>query len=77
MSIQQTDLKLISLFFQARQYGFYDCPSDYEVLSKSADGVIKAIRHLNLPWEGWMWHPEREEEYSTEDVERLQKLVEG
>ena len=59
------------------QYGFYDCPSDYEVLSKSADGVIKAIRHLNLPWEGWMWHPEREEEYSTEDVERLQKLVEG
>ena len=58
-------------------YGFYDWPSDYEVLSKSADGVIKAIRHLNLPWEGWMWHPEREEEYSTEDVERLQKLVEG
>ena len=59
------------------QYGFYDCPSDYEVLSRSADGVIKAIRHLNLPWEGWMWHPEREEEYSTEDVERLQKLVGG
>lgn len=59
------------------QYGFYDCPSDYDVLSKSADGVIKAIRHLSLPWEGWMWHPEREEEFSTEDVERLQKLVEG
>lgn len=37
------------------------CPPDYEVLAKSNfDGEIEAIRHNQLPWLGWMWHPERE-----------------
>ena len=42
--------------------------------SCSGDGEIEAIRHLSLPWEGWMWHPERERVYSQDDVSRFLKL---
>lgn len=57
------------------EFSIDECPPGYEVLARSKDGVIKAISHLKLPWEGWMWHPEREDEYSIDDVERLRKLV--
>jgi putative glutamine amidotransferase len=30
-----------------------------EIWARAADGVIKAIRHRDLPWVGIMWHPER------------------
>lgn len=50
-------------------------PSDYSVLVRSEDGEIEAIRHKNLPWEGWMWHPEREETFDSRDLERLKKLI--
>ncbi len=36
------------------------CPLGFEVVARSEDGEIEAIRHTDLPWEGWMWHPERE-----------------
>lgn len=50
------------------------CPVDFEVLARSEDGEIEAIRHQSLPWEGWMWHPEREAEFATNDVQRLKVL---
>jgi putative glutamine amidotransferase len=50
------------------------CPDDYEVLAKSEDNEIEAISHLSLPWEGWMWHPEREKVYSNELLNRARKL---
>ncbi len=50
------------------------CPVDYYVLAYSEDGEIEAIRHLHLPWEGWMWRPERETPFSRMDIERLQVL---
>lgn len=37
-----------------------ECPGGYEVIARSEDYEIEAIRHSSLPWEGWMWHPERE-----------------
>jgi gamma-glutamyl-gamma-aminobutyrate hydrolase PuuD len=37
-----------------------ECPDAYQVLAKSEDGCIEAIKHKKLSWEGWMWHPERE-----------------
>ena len=37
------------------------CPYKYRVVAKSEDGGIEAIRHKTLPWEAWMWHPERDE----------------
>ena len=50
------------------------CPEGFEVLACSGDGEIEAIRHRSLPWEGWMWHPEREDVWASHDVHRLQQL---
>ncbi len=51
-----------------------ECPDGYEVLAQSEDGCIEAIRHTILPWEGWMWHPEREVVFASRDIERLKDL---
>jgi N5-(cytidine 5'-diphosphoramidyl)-L-glutamine hydrolase len=51
-----------------------DCPSDFVVIARSEDGSIEAIRHTSLLWEGWMWHPEREDTFATHDVRRLKML---
>jgi len=50
------------------------CPAGYEVAARVADGTIEAIRHSSLPWEGWMWHPEREADFSDADTHRLKRL---
>ena len=51
-----------------------NCPSGFEVLARSADGEIEAMRHRTLPWEGWMWHPERDPTFANDDIVRLRKL---
>ncbi len=53
------------------------CPNGFEVTAKSEDNSIEAIKHINLPWEGWMWHPEREESFSVHDLKRLTRLFIG
>ena len=53
------------------------CPEGFEVLAHSEDGEIEAIRHLSLPWEGWMWHPEREDNFVAYDINRIKKLFGG
>jgi len=55
-------------------YAFADCPSGFSVLSRSEDDEIEAVQHENLPWEGWMWHPEREEIFMERDIQRLSGL---
>ena len=52
-----------------------DVPPEYTLLSSSKDGGIEAIRHFHLPWEGWMWHPEREPEFTSRDIDRLKALL--
>lgn len=52
-----------------------ESPEGYEVLAQSEDGCIEAIRHIILPWEGWMWHPERETAFASRDIERLKGLL--
>lgn len=54
--------------------GFATCPHEYQVLATASDGTIEAIRHRTLPWEGWMWHPERETPFGTEDLGRARSL---
>ena len=56
-------------------YCLAECPEGFEVLAYSENGVIEAIRHTSLDWEGWMWHPEREEPFSKVDIERIKELV--
>ena len=51
-----------------------DCPKQFRVIAKTEDGVIEAMRHVTLPWEGWMWHPEREEPFNVMDIKRIKRL---
>jgi len=51
-----------------------ECPPGFEVIARSKDDEIEAIRHRKLPWEGWMWHPEREETFHSRDLQRLRAL---
>jgi len=56
-------------------YAINDCPPDFRVIARSAEGEIEAIRHLTLAWEGWMWHPEREDYAGfTKGQERLREV---
>lgn len=52
-----------------------DLPTEYTLLAQSDDGVIEAIRHIHLPWEGWMWHPEREPVFAPQDIGRFTALL--
>ena len=52
-----------------------NCPEKYEILATSEDGCIEAIAHKDLPWEGWMWHPEREANVSEIEIGRFGKLI--
>lgn len=58
-------------------YSLSACPEGFEVLARSEDGEIEAIRHLSLPWEGWMWHPEREDHFAANDSHRIKALFGG
>ena len=53
------------------------CPTKYEILAVSEDGSIEAIKHLNLNWEGWMWHPEREAPFNMMDIIRFKSMLEN
>ena len=50
------------------------CPTDFRIIASSEDGSIEAVRHRSLPWEGWMWHPERETPPNSVDMRRLKNL---
>ena len=54
-----------------------DCPPGFVVMARAEDGTIEAMRHEVLPWEGWMWHPERESTFSPPDMNRFQALIQG
>lgn len=55
-------------------FALSECPQGFAVLARSEDGTIEAMRHQQLPWEGWMWHPEREAVFSAADKERLRMI---
>ena len=56
-------------------YALESCPDVFSVLAKSDDGNIEAIRHRELPWEAWMWHPEREDRFLLSHLERFKRLI--
>ncbi|MEO5363222.1 MAG: gamma-glutamyl-gamma-aminobutyrate hydrolase family protein [Magnetococcus sp. DMHC-8] len=51
------------------------CPAGYVVTARAGDDSIEAICHQVLPWEGWMWHPEREWPFDNSDVSRWRALL--
>lgn len=50
------------------------CPNEYKVLAISEDGNIEAIGHQKLPFEAWMWHPEREPDFMQRDIDRARSI---
>lgn len=58
-------------------FSLMSCPDNFQVIARAEDGAIEAIKHNTLPWEGWMWHPERELKFDTNDIERLRGLFHG
>ena len=55
-------------------YSLAHCPENYKVTVRSNDGEIEAIRHRTLPWEAWMWHPERETFFQDADLIKIKEL---
>ena len=53
------------------------CPDGYDVLAVSEGGSIEAIRHKIYRWEGWMWHPERENKFNIQDIKRVKAILAG
>ena len=53
------------------------CSSEFVVVATSNGGSIEAVVSKLLPWEGWMWHPEREAIFSKYDNQRLKSLFLG
>ena len=58
-------------------FGLESCPKGFKVAAQAEDGSIEAIQHIELPWEGWMWHPERETPFCPKDSGRLKRLING
>lgn len=59
------------------KFSITHCPLGYRVLARSHDGEIEAIAHKSMNWEGWMWHPERENKFSEQDLERIRLLFDA
>jgi N5-(cytidine 5'-diphosphoramidyl)-L-glutamine hydrolase len=57
------------------EWGLSNCPSGFELKALTCDGEIEAFKHKDLPWEGWMWHPEREATFNGIDQMRFKRLV--
>jgi len=71
---EKSELEVPSEVNSYHDWAVENCPSDYEVLALTDDGVLEAIRHLSRSWEGWMWHPEREQIFSPVCIKRARKL---
>lgn len=56
------------------KYSILKCPKEFKITSTSSDGEIESIKHIYLPWEAWMWHPERNKNYNLKDIKRVKNL---
>jgi putative glutamine amidotransferase len=57
-------------------WGIRDCPDHWVPIATCVDdGTIEAFSHSFRPWEGWMWHPERNSPFNPMDILRFQALV--
>ena len=68
-------IKTVESVNSYHNYALEGCPDVFSVLAKSDDGNIEAIRHRELPWEAWMWHPERESRFLISHIERFKRLI--
>jgi N5-(cytidine 5'-diphosphoramidyl)-L-glutamine hydrolase len=55
-------------------YALTHLPASFRITAHSADDHIEAMCHNELPWEGWMWHPERSTD-QLRDLDRWMRLL--
>ena len=77
LNINQSTEKWPSKVNSYHGWGLINCPQNFEVMAHSDDSVIEAIKHKHLPWEGWMWHPERDSPFGEVEIKRLNDLFKG
>lgn len=59
-------------------FAIESCPTNFKVFATcSTDGSVEGIKHDTLPWEGWMWHPEREDSFCELQLARADRLLRG
>ena len=58
-------------------HDFYlrDLPESLEIIATDTEGICEAICHKSLPFEGWMWHPEREKPFSSIDIQNIRRIL--
>lgn len=56
-------------------FALSECPKNFNIIAKSSDGEIEGIKHTILPWEAWMWHPEREKKFDPKHIERFKNFI--
>jgi putative glutamine amidotransferase len=56
-------------------WGVGNIPAGFVPLAWAEDGSVEAMRHETLPWEAWMWHPEREAPFNAADMNRIERLL--
>lgn len=59
------------------RFGAIQTSSSLETWAVALDGVIKAVRHRNLPIQGIMWHPERFKPFRDDDVSLIGDFLRG
>lgn len=63
------------------RWGLITLPPGYRCLASAQDGSVEAMEHISLPWEAWMWHPEREAAFDPGSIrrfiDRLETVVPG
>ncbi len=55
-------------------YSIDKIPEGFDLIASTKDGSIEGIRHKKLNWEGWMWHPERENPYNNIFIQGITKI---
>lgn len=58
-------------------WGLANVPAGFVPVAWAEDGTVEAMRHETLPWEAWMWHPERETAFNDVDMNRIERLLDG
>ena len=76
-TVHEIDGDIQGLVNSYHNFGVKECPKDFKILAKSKDGLIEAIKHTSLPIEAWMWHPERNSNFSDLDQIRFKTLIDG
>ena len=54
-------------------YSISKLGNNFEIISKTDNGDIEAIKHKYYNWLGWMWHPEREKKFNRKLI-KIAKL---